>query len=93
MVVGLLTLELQLPGCDTLKEKRHRLKGVIEKVRSKFNVSASEIDYHDFHQSALVGIAMVNNDRPLIEQVFTRVEDLFASGDGLVILNSELDWY
>jgi uncharacterized protein len=93
MVVGLLTLELQLPGCDTLKEKRHRLKGVIERVRGKFNVSVSEVDYHDFHQSALVGVTMVNSERTPVEQVFTRVEELFAQGDGLVVAGSETEWF
>lgn len=93
MTVGLLTLKLQLPGSLTLKEKRHRLKGVIEKVRTRFNVSASEVDYQDFHQLALIGVAMVNSDRELIEQVFARVEEFFASGDGLVVLDSIVEWF
>jgi uncharacterized protein YlxP (DUF503 family) len=93
MTVGLLTLKLQLPGCLTLKEKRHRLKGVIEKVRSRFNVSASEVDYHDLHQSALIGVAMVSTERAFIEQVFARVEEFFASGDGLVIVDSGIEWF
>jgi hypothetical protein len=93
MTVGLLTLELQLPGCDTLKEKRHRIKGVIEKVRAKFNVSASEVDYHDLHKSALVAVSMVNSERPLIEQVFARVEEFFAAGDGIVVVDSLTEWF
>jgi len=92
MNVGLLTLELRLPGCDTLKEKRHRLKGTIEKARSKFNVSVSETDHHDAHQSAQVAVAMVNTERRLIEQVFSRVEDYFANGDGLVVFDSAIEW-
>jgi uncharacterized protein len=93
MIVGLLTLELQLPGCDTLKEKRHRIKGVIEKVRTRFNVSASEVDYQDLHQSALIGVAMVNSDKSLIEQVFARVEEFFANGDGVDVISSEIEWF
>jgi uncharacterized protein len=93
MTVGLLTLELQLPGCDTLKEKRHRLKGVIEKVRSKFSVSVSEIDFQDLHQSAMIGVAMVNSERTLIEQVFTRIDEFFASSDGLIVVSTMVDWF
>lgn len=93
MHVGLLTLELRLPGCDTLKEKRHRLKGVIERARSKFNVSVSEVDRQDVHQEALIGISMVNMDRKIIERVFTRVEEYFAEGDGLVITLSDIEWF
>lgn len=93
MFVGLLTLELRLPGCDTLKEKRHRLKGVIERARSKFNVSASEVGKMDAHQSAEVAIAMVNRDRQIIEQVFSRVEELFANGNGLMVSSAEIEWF
>lgn len=93
MFLGNLTLELTLPGCDTLKEKRHRLKGVIERVRDKFNVSASEIGFQDVHQSALVAVAMVNSERQLIEQVLSRIEEFFASGDGLMVVDSTIEWF
>jgi uncharacterized protein len=93
MFVGLLTLDLHLPGCDALKEKRHRLKGVIERVRAKFNVSATEVEMQDSHQSAIVAIAMVNSDRVIIEQVLARVEEFFAAGDGLVVTASTIDWF
>jgi len=93
MYVGLLTLELRLPGCDTLKEKRHRLRGVIERVRSKFNVSASEVGKMDAHRSAEVAITMVNRDRQMIEQVFSRVEEYFANGNGLMVSCSDIEWF
>jgi uncharacterized protein YlxP (DUF503 family) len=93
MIVGLLSLELQLPGCDTLKEKRHRIKGVIEKVRGKFNVSVAEVDFQDMHQSAMIGVAMVNSEKVLIEQVFARVDEIFESGDGLIVVNNSVDWF
>ena len=93
MNLGLLTLDLHLPGCDNLKEKRHRLKGVLERVRDKFNVSASEVDYHDLHGSALVAIAMVNDDRSMIEKVFTKVEEFFANGNGLNVTASNTEWF
>jgi uncharacterized protein YlxP (DUF503 family) len=92
MNVGLLTLELRLPGCESLKEKRHRLKGTIEKVRAKFNVSATETGHQDSHQSAQVGVVMVNSDRLIIEQVLSRVEEFFANGDGLIVSDSTLEW-
>ena len=86
-------MELYLPGCDTLKEKRHRLKGILERTRSKFNVSVSEIESHDLHQSSVVACAMVNTERYLIEQVFARIEDLFANGDGLLVTGTSVEWF
>jgi len=31
-------------------------------VKNKFNVSVAEVDYHDLHQRALIGVAMIGND-------------------------------
>ncbi len=93
MNLGLMTLELRLPGCDTLKEKRHRLKGVVERVRSKFNVSAAEIGMQDAHQDAVVAVAMVSGERLIIEQVLARVEELFANGDGLMVSACDIEWF
>ncbi len=93
MNLGLLVLEFRLPGCDTLKEKRHRLRGVIEKVRLKFNVSVAETGRQDAHQAAQVAVAMVSGDRVKIEQVFARVEEYFANGDGLIVSASDVEWF
>jgi len=39
MNVVALTLELHLPGCSSLKEKRGRLKPVLTALHREFNVS------------------------------------------------------
>ena len=93
MTIGLLVLDIRLPGCDTLKEKRHRLKGVIERVRSKFNVSATEVGLLDTHQNSEVAIVMVSDDKVVIDKAFTKVEEYFEKGDGLVITGSTIEWY
>ena len=69
MIIGLLTLELRLPGCYTLKEKRHRLKGVIEKVRGKFNVSVTEVGGQNAHQRSEIAVAMVSDGLVVIDNV------------------------
>lgn len=93
MRLGTLTLDLRLPGCYTLKEKRRRLKGVLERIRAKFNVSVSEVDYQDFHQSSLVAVAMVSDEFSIIEQVFQKIETYFENGDGLVVAGSDVEWH
>jgi uncharacterized protein YlxP (DUF503 family) len=63
MNVGILTLQLQLPGCRSLKEKRSRLKALLARLRREFNLSAAEVDQQDLWQSALVACALVSNQR------------------------------
>ena len=57
MVVGTLRVVLFLPENGTLKDKRHVLKGLLEKLRRDFAVSAAEVDRQDVWNSAIVGVA------------------------------------
>lgn len=58
----MLQVELSIPGAYSLKEKRHVLKGLLERLRRDFGVSAAEVDRQDVWNSAVVGVAFVSND-------------------------------
>jgi uncharacterized protein YlxP (DUF503 family) len=62
MAIGLLTLQLYLHGCESLKEKRSRLKPLLFRLHREFNISVAEVDATDIWQSAIVACAMVSND-------------------------------
>ncbi len=67
MAVGIIKIELHLPGCSSLKEKRRRLKPLLSRIQREFNISASELDHQDVWQSALLGCAMIGNDARRIQ--------------------------
>ena len=50
--VALGMVELHLPDVDSLKGKRHVLKGLKEKVRARFECSVAEVDHQDIWQRA-----------------------------------------
>ena len=54
--IGVLTLELRLEHSHSLKEKRHVLESLKDRLRHKFNVAVAEIDYHDMWQLSLIHI-------------------------------------
>ncbi len=62
MALGILILHLHLPGCSSLKEKRRRLKPLLNRLHREFNISVSEIDHHDVWQSTTVGCAIISTD-------------------------------
>jgi hypothetical protein len=62
MSLGLLTLQLHLPGCASLKEKRSRLKPLLARLHREFNISVAEVDRQDAWQEAIIACAMVSND-------------------------------
>jgi uncharacterized protein YlxP (DUF503 family) len=62
MSVGILTLQINLPGCKSLKEKRSRLKPLINRLHHEFNVSVAEVDWQDKWDEAIIGCALISND-------------------------------
>ncbi len=81
MLVGVMTAQLHLPGVSSLKEKRHIIKSVIGRLQSRFNISISEVEHQDSHTSAVLGIAVVSNERAFIDQQLDAILS-FLRNDG-----------
>jgi uncharacterized protein YlxP (DUF503 family) len=62
MSIGILTLQVQLPGCKSLKEKRSRIKPLIARLHREFNVSVAELDQLDVWDQAPIGCALISNE-------------------------------
>jgi uncharacterized protein YlxP (DUF503 family) len=59
MLVAALQLDLRIPGCGSLKEKRHVVKTLSNAIRSTFDVAVAETGYHDQWQRTELGVAAV----------------------------------
>jgi uncharacterized protein YlxP (DUF503 family) len=73
MVIGLLVLELHIPGAQSLKDKRHALRGVETRIRERFNVSVAEVDHQDLWQRARLAVVGVNTDQPHLDATLRSV--------------------
>lgn len=84
--VALGLVELHLGEVDSLKGKRHALKGLKEKVKQRFNVSVAEVDHEDLWQRATLAVACVANDGRHANEVVSKAVDYIESlADGRVI--------
>jgi uncharacterized protein len=68
MQVGVMSVQIYMQGIGSLKEKRHIVKSVIGRLQSRFNVSISEVEQQDSRSSAVLGLAIVSNERAFIDQ-------------------------
>ena len=73
MIIGVCTIELSLPGNDSLKGKRSILKSLLARVRHEFNVSVAEVSDNDSWQSAVVGVVCVSSGADYAHGLLTRV--------------------
>ncbi|NIO00933.1 MAG: DUF503 family protein [Candidatus Latescibacteria bacterium] len=67
MVLKLITIDLLIPCCSSLKEKRYVLNGLKTKLRRRFNVSVSEVDFQDKWQRCKLAVATVGADRSIVD--------------------------
>jgi len=80
------TVELHLPDVDSLKGKRHVLKGLKERVRQRFEVSVAEVDHQDAWQRATLAVACVSGDSRHANEVVSKALAFIESTvDGHVI--------
>lgn len=74
MIVGVMILDLHIHETHSLKEKRHIVSSVKEKLKNKFNISIIESDYQDLWQKTQLAIAMAANSRSIAEKSFDQIE-------------------
>jgi uncharacterized protein YlxP (DUF503 family) len=90
--VGVLTLEIHVEESHSLKEKRHVVKGLKDRLRDRFNVAVAEIDHLDSWQASVVAAVTVSKDRVHAEQILHAVEAYAASILGGALTGTGVEW-
>jgi len=90
--IGVITLELRLEDAHSLKDKRHYVKSLKDRLRGKFNVAVSEIDHQDVWQRSLIAAVTVSPDQARAEQVLQLVEREAASLLGPLLVGVTTEW-
>ena len=89
--VALGLVELHLPDVLSLKDKRHVLKGLKEKVRARFEVSVAEVDHQDLWQRATLALAYVSADGRHANEVITRAMDFIEDNVAGQVLDTSVE--
>ena len=80
-IVGLLTVQLDVPGALTLKDKRQVVKSLIGRVEHRYRVSIAEVDDLDSRHLAGIAVACVANEEAHVQRVLDGVVR-FMEADG-----------
>jgi uncharacterized protein len=89
--VGRALVELQLPEGGNLKDKRRVIKGLIARVRQRYEVACAEVDRQDDHGRATIGVAVVSNDAGHARAVLNTIEGYLVSNPDVVVLEYEVE--
>ena len=91
--IGVLTLELRIDHAQSLKDKRQIVKSLKDRLRRKFNVSVSEIDDQDLHNSSVIAAVTVSPSRPFAEKILQSVEREAADVLGPMLIRTGAEWF
>ncbi len=92
MIVGLLAFECIIYDAHSLKEKRAVLQRIITRVKQKFNVSISEVNFQDSWQRSKLAIAVVASARNPVEMELQNVLKFIDSFPEIERTITDIEW-
>jgi uncharacterized protein YlxP (DUF503 family) len=85
MLVAIALFEIHIPHAQSLKEKRMVVKGLRDRLRNRFEISAAEVGMQDLHQRARLAVTFIALDRAGVDGMLERIQSLVESGsDGIM---------
>jgi uncharacterized protein YlxP (DUF503 family) len=92
LFISLLTIELLVPWARSLKDKRSAVRGLKDRLRSRFNASVAEVDYQDKWQRAVLAVCLLGNDKRQLESDMSRVRQVCEEAQDLQIADVHQQW-
>lgn len=87
MVIGVRTIELHIPGCRSLKEKRFVIKSLRDRLRARLNVSVAEVNHQNLWQRSTIAVAAINQSRAYVSTILEKVLDIVENCRGVIIID------
>ena len=91
MVAGLGIITFRLHDCRSLKGKRKVVKSIITQLRNSFNVSVAEVGSNDVYQRAVIGFALVGNNRMVVNSKIDKIFNLVDQLGLAEIIDSDME--
>lgn len=87
MIVLIQRWDLQLEGCQSLKDKRSVLQSLKAGLK-KLNLAVAEVDHQELWQRAGLAAVTVGSDRRVAEETLRAADALIDAADGVRILET-----
>ncbi len=89
MVIGVLQLELQVPGATSLKDKRRIVRSLKDRLHREHQVSVAETGTLDSLTTATLGVVLAASDVKPCQSTLDRILDKLRHGDGYRLVNQQ----
>ena len=93
LVAVVLDLEIFLPYSRSLKDKRSIIKSLIERAKSRNNLSILEADYNDLWQRSRLIISSVAKDAGSYDKFIDGMRSYFSTKEDIMVTNFKIHLY
>ncbi|MFH1738404.1 MAG: DUF503 domain-containing protein [bacterium] len=91
--LGLLEIAIRIPSSDSLKAKRHVVRSLKDRIRSRFNVSLAETDGMNMQQRADLAVSAVAAHQYQVEETLHRILRTVESNPNVEVLESHIELF
>lgn len=94
-MIAFLTLELSIEAAHSLKDRRHVVRSLKDRLRTSFNVSVAELDAAELWNRATVGVVSLSSSRDYLDGLMKNVERQamrIANNCGAEVTDSYLEY-
>jgi uncharacterized protein YlxP (DUF503 family) len=91
--VGVLQFTVLLRASHSLKEKRHVLKSIKDKLRAQFNVAVAEVDDHELWQKGTLGLVTCGNDAKHIRSLLDKIVEMLRRHPVAELIDHQIDLF
>ncbi|MFI5043770.1 MAG: DUF503 domain-containing protein [Acidimicrobiales bacterium] len=91
MQVVAVRFELLVRGASSLKEKRARIRPILDRIRDRHHLSVSEVDHQDDWDRSTIAVAVVAPTERRALELLTSAERVVWAAD-VEVLDSARTW-
>ena len=90
MVIGTLEVDLYLEDSQSLKSRRRVIKGLVARLRQKFNVAVSEVGDKSLWQRITLAMVSVSDDARYLDGLLSTVLNYLKRQSSVEVLDHRL---
>ena len=92
LITGICKVEMIIFEASSLKEKRMVVKSIIGRIKSRFNVSVSEIGYHELWGRSEIGFACVSTQAKHANQMLDSIISFIEKDGRVEMINKKTEY-
>lgn len=91
MTIGVLHLDLRVPGARSLKDKRRVVKSLKDQLKNRYNCSVAEVDLKDVWGRARIAACVIGDDSRFVNTQLDEIARFAANKSGAELLDYQIE--